>query len=234
MAFGTYSYPSDVARRSLWIFGAGEFGRLAANYFALDSPYDVAGFIVDDEFSSVERTAHGHAVMTYSEMLRKVAPGSADLFVALSAKRLSERRLQVMADLGSRGYALSRYVSSKAFVAPDAQLGENVFVFEMNCIQSQVVIEDGVVLWSGNHVGHQTTIGRGTFLTSHVVVAGSTSIGERGYLGINCAIRDQISVGPMTVVGANSYVSRDTPGGQVLFGSPARAVSGLDPLEAIK
>lgn len=234
MDFGTYAYRSDVAGRPLWIFGAGELGRLAASYFTLDSPYDVAGFIVDDEFPPVEGAAHGYHIMTYSEMLRTVTPGSADLFVALSAKRLSERRLEVMADLRSRGYALSRYVSSRAFIAPDAHLGDNVFVFEMNCIQSQVVIEDGVVLWSGNHVGHQTRIGRGTFLTSHVVVAGATTIGERCYLGINCAIRDQISVGAMTVVGANSYVSRDTLGGQVLFGSPARAVTGLDPLEAIK
>lgn len=234
VTLGTFTYPESAGNKPLLIFGAGEFGRIAEMYFALDSPYSVSGYVVDDGFLPADRRFGEQEVIPKTELFRRFPNDSVDIFVAISGEGLSERRLAIMAEMTERGYTLATYASSRAFVSPDVSLGRNSFIFEMNCIQSKVTIGEGVVMWSGNHVGHLSRIGRGCFITSHVVIAGECRVAERCYLGVNSSIRDRISLGPMTVVGANSYVSRDTNGSEVVFGSPAKTIPGLDPLGIVK
>ena len=49
-------------------------------------------------------------------------------------------------------------------------IGENCFIFEDNTIQPFVVVEDNVILWSGNHIGHHSVIKNHNFVSSHVVI----------------------------------------------------------------
>ncbi len=232
MSFGQFSYPISNDKPTL-IFGLGELARLAFTYFSEDSPYKVAGFIVDPQFANDEQNYLGSPVHLSSEIGDKITPERYNIFVAFSGQKLSYPRSDKVRELKNKGFTLPSYVSSYAFVAADSDIGSNVMIFEHNTIQSEVKIADSVIIWSGNHIGHQTSIGEGAFISSHVCIGGRTKIQNNCYFGMNSTVRDQVSIGQNTVVGANSYVHRDFEGNAVIFGTPAKRLPGSDPMKAV-
>jgi sugar O-acyltransferase (sialic acid O-acetyltransferase NeuD family) len=232
MKFGQFAYPA-ASTRPILIFGLGELARLACTYFSEDSPHQVAGFIVDPEFATEEGQYLNQPVYSSSEIGTSITPQEFDIFVAFSGQQLSYPRSNKVRDLLDKGFTLPSYVSSYAFIASDAIIGNNVMIFEHNTIQSEVTIGDSTILWSGNHIGHQTSIGEGVFISSHVCIGGRTKVENNCYFGMNSTVRDQVTIGENTVVGSNSYVHRDFAGNAVIFGVPAKVLPGSDPMKAV-
>jgi sugar O-acyltransferase (sialic acid O-acetyltransferase NeuD family) len=231
-SFGKYQYPNHIDM-PLLIYGVGELARIALQYFSEDSPYTVTGFISDKDFLPKDNIAFGLQVIDAQQIGSTVLPENHNIFVAFSGANLSYPRSNKVAELASLGFTLPSYVSSYAFIASDANIGSNVMIFEHNTIQSEVLIEDSSIIWSGNHIGHQSRIGIGCFISSHVCIGGRTEVGNNSYFGMNSTVRDQLVIGPNSVIGANSYVSKNFPGNGVAFGSPAKLIPSIDPFKAI-
>ncbi len=137
------------------------------------------------------------------------------MFAAITYGQLNRLRTRLADDAASRGFGLASYVSSRAFVWRNVELGEHCFVFEDNTIQPFVKIGRNCVLWSGNHVGHHSTIGDNVFVSSHVVISGSVQIGDNCFLGVNSTLVNDISIGRDTWVGPSVPITRDVAAGTV-------------------
>ena len=232
MKFGQFNYPDDCTKPVL-IYGIGELARLAFEYFTHDSPYTISGFVAEPEFINPGSLFMGLPIFSANEIGASILPETNDIFVAFSGRELSYPRSKKVSLLKSLGFKLPTYVSSFAFIAQDSIVGSNVMIFEHNTIQSEVVINDSAILWSGNHIGHQTSLGEGVFVSSHVCIGGRSKIANNCYFGMNSTVRDQVTIGENTVVGANSYVHKDFEGNAVLFGVPAKKLPSSDPMKAI-
>lgn len=211
--------------RPLVVIGAGELAQIACEYFTHDSDYEVVAFSVEREYLAAPTLA-GRPVLAYEELERTHPPERAEVFVAIPATGLNRLRTRLYLDARGRGYRCARYVSSRAFVWRNAEIGENCFVFEGNVIQPFTRIGDNCILWSGNHIGHRTVVGDNVFIASHAVVSGYCEIGAGSFVGVNAACNDGIRVAADNVIGAGALVIRDTEPGRVYVGSPARAVPG--------
>ena len=209
--------------RPLVIVGAGEFAQIACEYFEHDSDYDVRAFSVEREYLTQPELA-GHPVVPWEILETHYAPGEVELFVAIPASQLNRLRRRFYLDAKRRGYTLASYVSSRAFVWRNAEVGENCFIFENNVIQPFVRVGDNCVLWSGNHVGHRSVIEDHVFVSSHAVISGYCRIGEGSFVGVNATFNDGVTVAPYNVIGAGALVTRDTEPGRVYVGSPAKAL----------
>ncbi|MEI7036675.1 acetyltransferase [Fulvimonas yonginensis] len=209
----------------LVLVGAGEFAQIACEYFRHDSDYDVVAFSVEREYLAQAELA-GLPVVPYEALEERYPPDAVELFVAIPASRLNRLRRRFYLDAKRRGYRLARYVSSRAFVWRNAQVGENCFIFENNVIQPFVRVGDNCVLWSGNHVGHRTVIEDHVFVASHAVISGYCVIGSGSFVGVNATFNDHVRVAADNVIGAGALVTRDTEPGRVYVGSPARALDG--------
>jgi sugar O-acyltransferase (sialic acid O-acetyltransferase NeuD family) len=209
--------------RPLVIIGAGEFAQIACEYFQHDSDYEVVAFSVEREyltrFSLAERP-----IVAYESLSERYPPSEAEVFVAIPASQLNRLRTRFYQDAKGKGYRFATYVSSRAFVWRNAEVGENSFIFENNVIQPFVRIGDNCVLWSGNHVGHRTVVGDNVFIASHAVISGYCQIGASSFVGVNTTFNDGIKVAPDCVIGSGALVVRDTEPGRVYVGSPARAL----------
>ena len=216
-----------LSKRNLVIFGAGEFAQIAGEYFSYDSEFSVAAFAVDDDWLDQAKQEVGAScpVISVEEANSELDRERTSAFVAIPATGLNSHRMAMVGRVRSMGFTLATYVSSRAFVWRNVELGDNCFIFENNVLQPFVKVGDGVIMWSGNHVGHRTVIEDFAFLTSHVVVSGYCRVGAQSFLGVNATINDGISIGPRCVIGAGSHVNRDTEEGRVYVGSPARALS---------
>ena len=211
--------PKDVV-----IFGTGDFAQVARIYLDRDSEYDVVAFTVDEERVS-EPELDGLPVVPFEGLTASHPPSSHAMLVAIGFKRVNRARQEVYQRCKAAGYSLVSYVSSRATVIGELELGENCFVFEENVIQPFVRLGDDVVMWSGNHIGHHSRIGDHVFIASHAVISGRVTIGERCFVGVNATVRDGITLAQDCVIGAGALIMKDTVEGGVY------SVRGTTPLD---
>ena len=210
--------------RKLVIVGDSAFAEIAREYFDADTEYDVVAFSVESAFLKRD-TLHGLPVLPFESLEQHCAPADHAVFAAVTYTQLNRLRARLAAQAKARGYALASYVSPRAFVWRNVQLGEHCFVFEHNTVQPFVRIGNNVVLWSGNHIGHHSVIEDHCFVSSHVVVSGFCRIGSSSFLGVNATLANNVTLGRDNWVGPNTVVMKDTADG-ALFKSeqpePAR------------
>ncbi|MGI4779709.1 MAG: acetyltransferase [Janthinobacterium lividum] len=198
--------------KKLIVVGDSAFAEVAFEYFDVDSAYSVVAFAVERAFLKKEEL-FGLPVVAFEDMQEKYDPTMHEVYVATVYTQLNRLRTRLAAAAKAKGYRLASYVSSRAFVWRNVELGEHCFVFEDNTVQPFVKLEDNVVLWSGNHIGHHSIVRRNCFISSHVVVSGFCDIGENCFLGVNSTISNNVSVGRDNWVGPGSVVMRDTQDG---------------------
>jgi sugar O-acyltransferase (sialic acid O-acetyltransferase NeuD family) len=205
-------------RKPLVIFGSGEIAQLAHYYFSTDTSYEVVAFTVDAGYVK-ETTFCGLTVVPFEGLVKAFPPRNFELFVALGYLKLNALRKEKFLAAKAKGYKLASYISSRASVLNNGQIGENCFVLEHNTVQPFVIIGNNVTLWSGNHIGHHSVIRDHTFIASHAVVSGGVDIGEQCFLGVNATIRDHIKVGHRCVVGAGVVLLSDADPEGVYLGA---------------
>lgn len=195
--------------RKLVIVGDSAIAEIAYEYFTHDSPYDVAAFTVDAAFLT-RSELFGLPVVDFATLEQRFPPSGYDLFVALGYNQLNRLRTRFYRAGKERGYRFASYVSSRAFVWRNVEIGENCFVLEGNVLQPFVRVGDNVTLWSGNHIGHHSTIGSHCFIASHVVVSGFCEIEESCFMGVNATIANNVRIARDCLVGAGATILRDT------------------------
>lgn len=202
----------------LVVFGAGEMAELATFYFNSDTQYEVVGYTLDDDYVSQAASSEAPTV-PFSRIEDYFPPSEFCLFIALGYSRLNSVRKEKFLQAKEKGYSLPSYISPRANILNDGNIGENCFVLEDNTVQPFVSIGDNVTLWSGNHIGHHSTIGDHTFIASHVVISGGVSIGESCFLGVNSTIRDRLQIGDRCVIGAGAILLQDAEAEGLYAGS---------------
>lgn len=212
--------------KKLIIVGAGEFGEIAYEYFSDDSPYEVTAFAVEKDYRERDNL-RGLPVIDFEEMENIYPPSEYEAFVAITYVKLNRARRKLYDICKQKGYKCATYVSSRAFVWKNAEIGENSFVFEGNTIQYHVKIGNNVILWSGNHIGHRTVIEDDVWVTSHDVISGFCHIGRGSFIGVNASVGDNVSVAEDVIVGAGAVTVKDLDQkAGVYIGSPAKPLNG--------
>lgn len=196
------------------IFGLGDISEIAHYYLTQDKQYKVVAFCVDGEYKN-EDSFQGLPVITFEGIENIYATDEYYMFIPLSYTKVNQFRKQKFDEAKAKGYKFISYISEKASIAENSQIGENCFIFEDNTIQPFVIIEDNCILWSGNHIGHHSTIRANCFIASHVVVSGGVEIGESTFIGVNATLRDHIKIGKSNVIGAGALILGDTEDNKV-------------------
>jgi sugar O-acyltransferase (sialic acid O-acetyltransferase NeuD family) len=193
--------------RRLIILGEGLFSEIAHEYFTHDSDYEVVAFAVEAEYRK-EDTFLELPVVDFEDLEELYPPAEHAVYAAIVYTQVNRLRKRLADAAKAKGYSLASYVSSSAFVAKSATIGEHAFIFEDNTIQPRVTIGDNCVVWSGNHVGHHSTIRDNVFISSHVCIAGGVTIGDNCFLGINSTIVNDVEVGADVWLGPAVTITR--------------------------
>lgn len=195
-------------KKKLIIFGNGEIAQLAHLYFTQDSNYEIAAFTVDADFLKA-KTFCGLPVISFEKISEHYPPNNFELFIALGYSGINALRKEKYLAGKKKGYRFASFVSSKATVLNEGNIGENCFILENNVIQPFVKIGNNVTLWSGNHIGHHSIIHDHCFISSHVVISGAVEIYEQCFIGVNATLRDRVKIGEKCVIGAGALILAD-------------------------
>ena len=213
----------EAEPRRLVIIGDSAFAQVAFEYFSVDTPYEVVAFAAEREHLK-RNELFGLPVVAFEDLPLLYPPREHSFYAALVYTESNRLRARLFRAAKGMGYSPASYVSPRAFVWRNAELGEHVFVFEDNVIQPFVRIGDNVVLWSGNHIGHHSSVGSDCFFSSHVVVSGFVGVGRRCFLGVNSTIVNNVNVGDDCLLGAASLVLDDVPDGTTVIGTWRRGL----------
>src|SRR2546425_12342538 len=203
--------------RKLVIVGDSAFAEVAYEYFTWDSDYEVVGFSVEKDFLK-KNSLFGLPVVPFESVQQAFHPREHHLFVAVVYTQLNRLRARLCAQSRTKGFSLASYVSSKAFVWRNVQVGEHCFIFEHNVVQPFVRLGNNVVLWSGNHIGHHSVIQDHCFISSHVVISGFVQIGESCFFGVNSTVANNVFIGNNCLVGASALILGDVGDNQKVVG----------------
>jgi len=195
--------------RRLVVVGDGLFAEIAHEYFTHDSDYEVVGFSVEDAYRERDEF-RGLPLVPFEELERHFDPADHAVHAALTYTQVNRLRARLAGEAKAKGFALASYVSSRAFVWPNVELGEHCFIFEDNTVQPFVRVGSNVVMWSGNHIGHHSTIEDNVFIASHAVISGSVVVGENSFVGVNATLVNGIAIGADNWIGPHVVITRDT------------------------
>jgi sugar O-acyltransferase (sialic acid O-acetyltransferase NeuD family) len=194
----------------LVLFGVEDFADIAYEYFTWDSAYEVVAFTVDRAYLETGKDRKfGLPVVAFEDIVSAFPPDDHAFFAAVVYADLNRLRERICGRARQQGYRLASYVSSRAFVWPNAALGEHCFIFENNSVQPFTCIGDNVVLWCGNQISHHARIGDHCFLSGSVAVGGWANVGDHCFVGLNATLANN------TDLGAGSWISH----GAVLSGA---------------
>ena len=194
--------------KELVLFGTAELAQVAYYYFTHDSDYEVVAFTVDAGYIKEDKFCD-LPVVPFENLISQYPPDIYELFIALAYSKVNAFRKGKYLHAKALGYKLASYISTRATVLNQYQIGDNCFILEDNTIQPFSTIGNNVTLWSGNHIGHHSVIEDHAFISSHVVISGGVKIGEQCFIGVNAALRDHISVGDRCIIGAGALLLSD-------------------------
>jgi sugar O-acyltransferase (sialic acid O-acetyltransferase NeuD family) len=205
------------------IVGDGETAELAYEYFTHDSPHEVVAFAVEREYAKKDKL-FDLPVVAFEELETRYPPAAYKAFVAISYTKLNRVRARLYQATKGKGYECVSYVSSRAFVWHNVEIGENCFIFENNVVQYAVRLGHNIVLWSGNHIGHQTVIHDNVFISSHVVVSGYCEVGANCFIGVNSSIANNVRIAPDCLIGMGAVIHKHTEARKVYVGNPGKPI----------
>ena len=203
--------------KRLILFGDSAFAEIAYEYFTYDSEYQVETFCLEQAYIK-SYTMCGLPMVPFETVETQYNPADFHFYIATAYTQMNELRKRLYLEAKAKGYGPASYVSSRAFVWRNCQIGEHCFIFEDNTVQPFVTIGDNVIMWSGNHIGHHSTIHSHCFLSSHVVVSGFVNMGEACFMGVNATIANNVNIGNNCLTGAGALILADVPDDQKVVG----------------
>ena len=218
--------------KKLIIVGDSAFAEIAREYFDTDNRYEVVAFSVESGYLKRDHL-HGLPVVPLEGLEQAYPPDTHDIFVAITYTQLNRLRARLVDIAKKKGYQLASYISPRAFIWGNVEIGEHCFIFEDNTVQPFVKIGSNVVLWSGNHIGHHSVVSDNCFISSHVVISGFCDIGENSFIGVNSTVANNIKIARDNWIGPGVTISRSTEPG-ALYGAPASEPSRVSALRFFK
>jgi sugar O-acyltransferase (sialic acid O-acetyltransferase NeuD family) len=208
--------------KKLIIVGDSAFAEIAHEYFDADSDYEVVAFSVEKTYLKCHEM-HGLPVVPFESLESQFDPDTHEVYVAVVYTQLNRLRARLAKAAKRKGFRLASYVSSRAFIWRNAEIGEHCFIFENNTIQPFVHIGENVVLWSGNHIGHHSKIGDNCFISSHVVISGFCDVGENCFMGVNATVANNVNIERDNWIGPGSTIMKNTEVGALFVAKQSEA-----------
>lgn len=191
------------------VFGLKQLATLAWHGLTHDSDYRVVAFTVDAAF--IDRDSlHGLPVVPFESLPETLPPDDFALHVPIGWKRMNALRAEKAAQGRAMGYRLASYISRRALVWPDLQLGDNCSIYQGATIGPFVRLGDNCAIFGAASIGHHSTIGSDCYIAGRAMISGGVTIGEQCVIGANCTIIEGVRIAPRCLIGAGAVITRDT------------------------
>ncbi len=151
--------------KRLIILGAGGYGKTIADVARQLGCYDTVAFLDD--------TKSGGDVLGPCVDCLKYADENTVMYPAFGSNKA---RMAWMQRLKEAGIPVPSFIHPRAYVSPEAKVGEGTAVLPFAVVNTGVTVGPGCIINIGALIDHDTVIGEGTHLCPGVVVKAENRI----------------------------------------------------------
>ena len=117
--------------KRLIIVGDSSFAEVAYEYFTYDSEYEVVAFSVEAQYLR-KSSLFNLPIVSFEELGRNFSSHEHSFFIAIVYSQLNRLRTRLYQSAKLKGYKPASYISPRAFMWRNVQIGEHYFIFEDN------------------------------------------------------------------------------------------------------
>ncbi|QED36534.1 sugar O-acyltransferase [Antarcticibacterium arcticum] len=189
--------------KKLIIYGIGKFAEYVGYVFENDSPYDVVGYCIEQDFLKEDFFAN-KPLTSFENMGEEFPPEEFLLFIAVGNNVIRQRVFQKAKEMG---YKFASYISSKASHWDNLKVGTNVFIDEGCVLQPFISISNNSILFT-SHIGHHTSIGSNV-LISGAITGGNVTIGDNCFVGLKASIKQNVQIAANSIIGMGCIIEKN-------------------------
>lgn len=211
-----------MKRKSLYLIGAGDFGREMESWLELlpgfSNEWKIEGYL----------DKNPHALDGYPSDFSIVGdplefPYRPDDYVimCLSGSVSKEMITEKLRDRVN----FFTYIAPNSIISKFSKIGMGSIIAPNCIISTNVLLGDFVTLNSGTQIGHDVVIDSYSSLMANVDLGGHVKIGKGVFIGTNATVIPGRSVTDKVTIGAGSIVLRNIKRPGTYFGNPAKFIS---------
>jgi sugar O-acyltransferase (sialic acid O-acetyltransferase NeuD family) len=207
------------------VFGNQDSASTTNYYLSVDSPYRVVAFTVDQD--RITNSNHESLpVIPFEKILEEFPPDQVDFIFPAGFQISNPYNTNVFRQsryelIKSMGYKFINYISSRALVATNVKIGENVLIYEGTIVQPFVEIGNNTIVRSGVNLGHHCVVKDHCFISAEVTIGSRTIIGSQTFIGLNTTILNSINIANKSFIGSSTLINRNTQEFSKNLGIPA-------------
>ena len=206
----------------LVIYGAGAFAKLMLYHFTHDSDYEVVAFAVDKYYIK-DTLFCGLPVIAFESVYTDYPPDKYVMFVAIGYSIMRNRPI-LFNKAKDNGYQLINFISHKAIIRDDLNIGENNVILSSTDIEPFVTIGDNNIIWTGGILGHDLTLGHHNYISGNCGLGGNCLIGNSCFMGNAAVMVNGLSIADETFMVSGTVILKNTEYAAKYHGNPAKRI----------
>ena len=136
-------------------------------------------------------------------------------------------RYKIFNHLKKLDVTISTFISSNAYVSPDATIGEGAVLCSGSVIGAKARVGSNTIVNTLSSLDHDCFLGDHSHITAGVTIGGTVKIGKNCFFGSKTAVLPNITIGDEVYVMAGSIVTRSFEDSVMIGGNPARIMKKL-------
>lgn len=193
-------------KKDLYIFGAGELGKIILYHFFHSGLYNIKGFVVDDSFFK-ENNFCDLPVYKESEFLQ-INKNGVEIFIALGPKEMNRSRKECFEKYLDRGYQFASFIGKN--VICESEIGKNCFIGHGTIINPFVNIGNNNIIWEGCIISNNVNIGDHNYISPAVNIGTFCEVKDQIIIGTNSTIKTRVIIEEKSLIGSSCYISQNT------------------------
>lgn len=209
-------------RLGVVIIGTGSQARYAIDIFSRGGLVEIIGLADVERRDNVGTKVAGFPVVCFvDEISDRYSPEHCRVIVAYGK---NERKRDIVTDLARQGYHFAIAISSRAYLAARAHVGDGSIVNPQVTVMPDAQIGQHVIVHSNSVVEHDCVIGDYANIGPGVTLGGGVRVNEGAYVFTGASVIPRVTIGRWAVVGAGAVVTEDVPEYDVVAGVPAHSI----------
>lgn len=206
------------------LIGAGAQGRVVLDLLRGNSEFNEIEFL-DDQQSKWNSSLNSTLIAGGIDRLHEYDKNNFKALITLGNPLL---RKQIFERLKSSRIPWMNLRHDSAYVASSVRFGAGNTVCAQAVVNSDVLIENHVLINNASIVEHDSVIGDYATVCPGAKLGGRVQLGEGSFICTGAIILPRVRVGSYSILAAGSVLTRDLPANVLALGSPARVVREID------
>jgi len=212
-----------MSTSSLVLVGGGGHCRSVIDLIRSVGDYHIHGIL--DQQENIGKSVAGCVIIGTDAMIGALIEEGHSFVVTIGQVGRSSVRKNVFDSIRSAGGALVTVVSPRAYIAPDAQLGDGSTIGHGAVVNSGARVGQNCIVNTGAIIEHDAMVEAHCHIATGAIVNGGCVVGAASMIGSRAVLLQGISLGAGCVVGAGAVVLRDVAPGLTVVGVPANAIT---------